>query len=169
MGKVLRFSCLGFGKISTPTFQGRHAPRVPLSRPFSGPLPSIQRPIQRPLPSSVSGLLDFTQSRALPKAMEGVGPFEADDGVAMVLARLASGTSSTPCGPMFQQHGHGGDPAAIAYFKNRTAMIREYFPGALGCEDFLTRIEIALANHGFNGDNSIGSPPRIPAVPRPCS
>lgn len=112
----------------------------------------------------MEGLRDGLRRASLP-----VDDFD-DDRVAEVLQRLALGTeggSSTPCGPVFQQFGHGGDPAAMAYFKNRTSLVRGYFPGALGCEDFLNRMEIALSTYGFNGDNSIGNVPSIPPlIPR---
>lgn len=37
----------------------------------------------------------------------------------------------------------------------RTATVTRQFPAALSAGDFLSRIEVALANYGFEGSNSI--------------
>jgi hypothetical protein len=44
-----------------------------------------------------------------------------------------------------------------AYLTGRTRVVTELFPEALGVDDFLHRLEIALFAFGFNGDNSIGA------------
>lgn len=41
------------------------------------------------------------------------------------------------------------------YLAARTRKIRKHFPTALGVDDFLSRLEIALFSHGFTGENSI--------------
>jgi hypothetical protein len=41
------------------------------------------------------------------------------------------------------------------YLAARTRSIRAHFPTALGVDDFLSRLEIALFSHGFTGENSI--------------
>ena len=43
-----------------------------------------------------------------------------------------------------------------AYFTRRHEIVQNYFPSALGVEDFMSRVEIALSAFGFNGNNSIG-------------
>ncbi|KIY95386.1 hypothetical protein MNEG_12578 [Monoraphidium neglectum] len=42
-----------------------------------------------------------------------------------------------------------------AYFTRRHELVLKSFPNALGVDDFISRVEIALAAHGFRGDNSI--------------
>jgi hypothetical protein len=34
--------------------------------------------------------------------------------------------------------------------------VQKHFEGALGADDFMTRVEMALYAFGFTGDNSIG-------------
>lgn len=41
------------------------------------------------------------------------------------------------------------------YLSQRMGQITKHFPSALGLDDFLGRVEVALAAHGFRGDNSI--------------
>ena len=38
----------------------------------------------------------------------------------------------------------------------RAQRVNNFFPGALGLDDFIARVEIALFNNGFTGQNSIG-------------
>ena len=38
----------------------------------------------------------------------------------------------------------------------RAAAVQKHFEGALGADDFMTRVEMALYAFGFTGDNSIG-------------
>ena len=38
----------------------------------------------------------------------------------------------------------------------RANKVQEQFAGALGADDFMQRVEMALHAFGFNGDNSIG-------------
>jgi hypothetical protein len=44
-----------------------------------------------------------------------------------------------------------------AYFTRRHELVLRHFPNALGVDDFISRVEIALSAHGFRGDNSIGA------------
>lgn len=46
--------------------------------------------------------------------------------------------------------------AEQAYLTARARRIAEHFPTAIGVDDFLNRLEIALFAYGFTGDNSIG-------------
>lgn len=39
---------------------------------------------------------------------------------------------------------------------NRYASILKHFPSALGVDDFIARVEVALCYFGFTGDNTIG-------------
>lgn len=48
------------------------------------------------------------------------------------------------------------DYTEVAYMTGRAKVVNEYFPNAIGIDDFLHRLEIALYAYGFNGDNSIG-------------
>ncbi len=43
-----------------------------------------------------------------------------------------------------------------AYLTARTRRVAQYFPRALGLDDFLNRLEIALFAYGFTGENCIG-------------
>jgi hypothetical protein len=45
--------------------------------------------------------------------------------------------------------------AEVAYLSGRTRVVARHFPGALGVDDFLHRLEIALYAYGFHGDNAI--------------
>ncbi|KAL4520247.1 hypothetical protein Ndes2526B_g01226 [Nannochloris sp. 'desiccata'] len=45
--------------------------------------------------------------------------------------------------------------AEVAYLTGRTKIVANEFPTALGIDDFLHRLEIALYAYGFNGDNAI--------------
>lgn len=44
-----------------------------------------------------------------------------------------------------------------AYLTARTRRVAQHFPTALGLDDFLNRLEIALFAYGFTGENSIGT------------
>jgi hypothetical protein len=44
-----------------------------------------------------------------------------------------------------------------AYCTRRHELVLRHFPNALGVDDFMARVEIALAAHGFRGDNAIGA------------
>jgi hypothetical protein len=39
---------------------------------------------------------------------------------------------------------------------NRYAAVLKHFPSALGVDDFIARVEVALCYFGFTGDNTIG-------------
>jgi hypothetical protein len=39
---------------------------------------------------------------------------------------------------------------------NRYASVLKHFPSALGVDDFIARVEVALCYFGFTGDNTIG-------------
>ena len=49
--------------------------------------------------------------------------------------------------------------AEQAYLTARTRRIAQHFPTAIGVDDFLNRLEVALFAYGFTGDNSIGRQP----------
>ena len=49
--------------------------------------------------------------------------------------------------------------AEQAYLTARTRRIAQHFPTAIGVDDFLNRLEVALFAYGFTGDNSIGRMP----------
>jgi hypothetical protein len=46
---------------------------------------------------------------------------------------------------------------------NRYANVLKHFPSALGVDDFIARVEVALCYFGFTGDNTIGEA-LLPAV-----
>lgn len=46
--------------------------------------------------------------------------------------------------------------AEVSYLAGRAKKVTEHFDAALGVDDFLHRLEIALFAFGFTGDNSIG-------------
>jgi len=48
------------------------------------------------------------------------------------------------------------DYTEMAYMTGRAKVVSDYFPTAIGIDDFLHRLEIALYAYGFSGDNSIG-------------
>ncbi|KAL6778576.1 LCIB1 [Auxenochlorella protothecoides x Auxenochlorella symbiontica] len=48
-----------------------------------------------------------------------------------------------------------GIQTELAYLRQRTRIITHHFPSALGVDDFMQRMEIALYAFGFSGDNSI--------------
>ena len=41
------------------------------------------------------------------------------------------------------------------YLSGRAQRVSDHFPGALGVDDFMQRLEIALFAFGFDGDNTI--------------
>ncbi len=47
--------------------------------------------------------------------------------------------------------------AEQAYLTARARRIAKHFPTAIGVDDFLNRLEVALFAYGFTGDNSIGA------------
>lgn len=49
----------------------------------------------------------------------------------------------------------GKDFTEVAYLVGRTRKVTTHFEAAIGIDDFLHRLEIALFAFGFNGDNSI--------------
>jgi hypothetical protein len=46
--------------------------------------------------------------------------------------------------------------AEVAYLTGRSRKVSAHFSTAMGIDDFLHRLEIALYAYGFHGDNSIG-------------
>ena len=48
------------------------------------------------------------------------------------------------------------DYTEMAYMTGRAKVVNDYFPTAIGIDDFLHRLEIALYAYGFSGDNAIG-------------
>ena len=54
-----------------------------------------------------------------------------------------------------------------AYYTRRHELVLSQFPNALGVDDFISRVEIALAAHNFRGDNAIGARPAPGRVPIP--
>lgn len=48
------------------------------------------------------------------------------------------------------------DYSEMAYMTGRAKLVNDHFESAIGIDDFLHRLEIALYAYGFNGDNSIG-------------
>jgi len=48
------------------------------------------------------------------------------------------------------------DYTEVAYLTGRARVVNQHFPSAMGIDDFLHRLEIALYAYGFNGDNAIG-------------
>lgn len=46
----------------------------------------------------------------------------------------------------------------------RYAAVLKHFPNALGVDDFIARVEVALCYFGFTGDNTIGAPPATACV-----
>lgn len=58
--------------------------------------------------------------------------------------------------------GNGSEPAMEdhhdyeqAYLAQRGSVVNESFPGSLGVDDFIHRLEIGLFSYGFSGDNAI--------------
>uniref|UniRef100_A0A6U2J374 Limiting CO2-inducible protein B/C beta carbonyic anhydrase domain-containing protein n=1 Tax=Chlamydomonas euryale TaxID=1486919 RepID=A0A6U2J374_9CHLO len=88
---------------------------------------------------------------------------------APVSSALVSGTTcvcSSGCRCACPCHGRSGAVArraivARAAVKNeddlasRHECVESYFPGALGIDDFIARVEVVLSGYGFTGDNSI--------------
>ena len=48
-----------------------------------------------------------------------------------------------------------GDSDVAERLNNRTRMVQKHFADALSADDFLARVEVALAAYGFRGDNSL--------------
>ena len=48
------------------------------------------------------------------------------------------------------------DAAEIEYLTGRANAVQKHFGSALGADDFMQRVEMALFAFGFTGDNSIG-------------
>lgn len=44
----------------------------------------------------------------------------------------------------------------LAVHNNRHRQVLNHFPTALGVDDWIARVETALAGFGFTGDNTIG-------------
>lgn len=51
------------------------------------------------------------------------------------------------------------DYTEMAYMTGRAKLVNQHFPNAIGIDDFLHRLEIALYAYGFSGDNAIGMCP----------
>nr|AXF41558.1 LCI450 protein [Chlorella sp. ArM0029B] len=47
------------------------------------------------------------------------------------------------------------DTAEVEYLTGRAAMVQQHFESALGADDFVQRVEMALHAFGFSGENSI--------------
>ena len=73
--------------------------------------------------------------------------------LAAVTNGLTNGTATAP-------KGTSGD-LERAYLSQRAKHVTDHFPGALGVDDFLSRVEIALFDLGFSGENSIGKFARL--------
>ena len=46
----------------------------------------------------------------------------------------------------------------LTLWQCRAQRVSEHFPNSLGVDDFVHRLEIALYQFGFSGENSIGEP-----------
>lgn len=53
------------------------------------------------------------------------------------------------------QNGSAHTSSDDAYLTKRTQTVSQHFPNALGIDDFVSRVEVALHAFGFTGDNSI--------------
>lgn len=97
---------------------------------------------------------DFMGSRVaarMPVAPKG-GRAGARD---VTVAVLEADRHLAVAGPLYHMHAAGNDVNARAYFEARTKAVTQHFGNAIGQEDFMARVEVGLAAHGFNGHNSI--------------
>jgi hypothetical protein len=44
----------------------------------------------------------------------------------------------------------------LSFHPRRHIEVANHFPSAMGVDDFIARLEMALAAYGFTGDNAIG-------------
>ena len=47
----------------------------------------------------------------------------------------------------------------VKYAVNRVNVVKSHFPSAVGLDDFMFQVEMALNTYGFDGENSIGEQP----------
>lgn len=72
----------------------------------------------------------------------------SSNGTSMVPRQMQTAARPLPVSPVTRPT--PGD------LNNRFATILKHFPTALGVDDFIARVEVALCYFGFTGDNTIG-------------
>jgi hypothetical protein len=73
----------------------------------------------------------------------------------VALRPLAAGSEVATTGPKTESISVQDD-AEIRYLTERASHVTTHFPTALGVDDFMQRLEVALWGYGFQNDNSIG-------------
>ena len=130
------------------------------SEPFAAPLWNAARPRMMSTIARSEGLL--ARSAAAP-----VGALKPCSCGKAVCAGHCS------CGRAFCPGGHSNSLSTSTAAQNqpawatdarapglaeRLAEVTKHFPTSLSVDDFMARVEVALAGYGFTGDNSIGEP-----------
>ncbi len=78
------------------------------------------------------------------------------------LAPLATSSALTKSSTNGNGAALAKDDVEVQYLTKRAADVTRHFPSALGVDDFMSRLEIALFQHGFQNDNSIGKQGLLP-------
>lgn len=92
------------------------------------------------------------------------------------LTKSAKHADGCPCTACCSMHGSGCacqrcgvqtaaelEPCPNMNIAQRHKMMLQHFPTAMGVDDFMARVEVALAGYGFTGDNAIGRLHCLPA------
>jgi hypothetical protein len=89
------------------------------------------------------------------------GTAAAAKGVEAAAAPAAAATAAAPApGAATAAAAAAGGPPMLssrAYLTARHQDVLRHFPTALGVDDFIARVEVALCGYGFTGENSIGA------------
>ncbi len=134
-----------FGRVSTPTNNASRGSRQRLSDCFTSTsqktnAPSwrslnVLKPLRNQSPSSNGAVQQHTRELGQEPTTQGRGEHQ-------LISR------QTPKGYQYTEQ---------AYLTARTRRVAQHFPTALGLDDFLNRLEIALFAYGFTGENCIGT------------
>ncbi|EIE22504.1 hypothetical protein COCSUDRAFT_16853 [Coccomyxa subellipsoidea C-169] len=132
-----------FGRVSTPTNNASRGSRQRLSDCFTSTsqktnAPSwrslnVLKPLRNQSPSSNGAVQQHTRELGQEPTTQGRGEHQ-------LISR------QTPKGYQYTEQ---------AYLTARTRRVAQHFPTALGLDDFLNRLEIALFAYGFTGENCI--------------
>ncbi len=107
-------------------------------------------------------------------AARGAAAWSSNSANSTGLTKSGKHADGCPCTSCCSMHGTGCacqrcgvqtsaelQPCPNMNIAQRHKLMLQHFPSAMGVDDFMARVELALAGYGFTGDNSIGRRPEL--------